>query len=182
MRTSPIGLLLALALAATLAGCGGDGAVDAGASASADGAFDAGEVQIAPDFELSDLDGQTVKLSALDGDVRLIDFWATWCPPCRDEIPMLNELHQAYADQGLTILAISDEKPEVVREFARDTGMQYRNLLDPGEVSEAYRVFGLPTAYLLDREGKVIETFFGPKSRKALEKQIRELLDLPPAT
>jgi len=135
----------------------------------------------APVFALPDVSCQTVRLDQTDGRVRLIDFWATWCPPCRDEIPMLNDLHRAYKDQGLTILAISDERTGVVREFAAQAGMDYTNLVDTGAVGEAYGVVGLPTAFLLDQDGKIVDTYVGPKSRQRLEQQIRELLDLPPA-
>ena len=172
----PWAALLGLMLA--LAGCAGGGTEEtAGGEASVD--LMATEQREAPDFELPDLSGQTVSLAASNGRVRLIDFWATWCPPCRDEIPMLNELHRTYESEGLTILAISDEKAEVVQEFAEEVGMDYTNLIDPGEVSENYRVLGLPTAFLSDREGRIVDSYRGPKSRKHLEEKIRELLDIP---
>lgn len=135
----------------------------------------------APDFEAVDLAGRSVKLSTLEGRVRLVDFWATWCPPCREEIPLLNELHAAYAEQGLSILAVTDEPAQVVGEFAAETPMRYTNLVDAGAVAEDYRVIGLPTAFLIDREGKIVEMLLGPKPRQVLESRIRELLGLPPA-
>ena len=175
----PLAAILGLAL--ILAGCSGGGT--GGSVGSAETADPmAAEDRVAPDFELPDLSGETVSLAASAGRVRLIDFWATWCPPCRDEIPMLNELHHAYEDEGLTILAISDEKADVVREFADEVGMEYTNLIDPGEVSENYRVLGLPTAFLIDRDGRIVDYYMGPKSRKHLEKKIRELLEQPPTT
>ena len=170
-----------LVLALIVAGCsagGSDGS--AGGTETADPT--AVGNRIAPDFELPDLSGQTVSLAASAGRVRLIDFWATWCPPCREEIPMLNELHHAYKDEGLTILAISDEKADVVQAFADEVGMDYTNLIDPGEVSENYRVLGLPTAFLVDRDGRIVDYYMGPKSRKHLEEKIRELLDQAPTT
>ena len=136
---------------------------------------------LAPTFQLQDVGCRTVSLAESNGQVRLIDFWATWCPPCREEIPMLNELNRDYKDKGLTILAISDERSGIVRDFAADAGMDYTNLIDPGDVGQAYRVVGLPTAFLIDREGRIVDTYVGPKSRPRLEQQIRELLDLPPA-
>ena len=159
-----------------------DQAASTGSATLAAGTGGPDEEKIAPAFELPDLNGRTVSLAESAGRVRLIDFWATWCPPCRDEIPMLNELHQAYREQGLTILAISDEKSDVIREFAEEIGMQYTNLIDPGEVTEAYGVLGLPMAFLVDQDGRIVDHYMGPKSRKHLEKQIRELLELPPAT
>jgi peroxiredoxin len=136
--------------------------------------------EIAPDFEVADLTGQPVKLSALDGRVRLLDFWATWCSPCREEIPMLNELHREYGGAGLSILALSDEDAQILREFAADTGITYTSLANASDVAERYGVLGLPTAFLVDREGKVVETFFGAKSRPMLEQRIRTLLGLEP--
>jgi peroxiredoxin len=181
-----VGLILGLLLA--VLGCSGgptdvpDRAASTGSGTLASGTGGPDEEKIAPAFELEDLDGRTVSLAESAGRVRLIDFWATWCPPCRDEIPMLNELHQAYGEQGLTILAISDEKSDVVREFAEEIGMEYTNLIDPGDVTAAYRVLGLPMAFLVDQDGRIVDRYMGPKSRKHLEKQIRELLELPPAT
>ena len=175
-RVWPLAAILGLTL--LLAGCGGGGTEESyGDEEKIDPL--ATEQRAAPEFELPDLSGQTVSLAASDGRVRLIDFWATWCPPCRDEIPMLNELQKAYESEGLTILAISDEKAEVVREFAEEVGMNYTNLIDAGEVSENYRVLGLPTAFLIDRDGRIVDSYMGPKSRKHLEEKIRELLDQP---
>ncbi len=110
----------------------------------------------------------------------MIDFWATWCPPCRDEIPMLNELADTYGDDGLTILAISDESSEVLGKFAEEYQVRYTNLVDTEGVYERYVVLGLPTAFLIDGEGRIVKSFLGPKPRKVLEAKIREMLELPP--
>lgn len=143
---------------------------------------DSDEIPLAPEFELPDLDGKLVRLSDSAGKVRLVDFWATWCPPCRDEIPMLNDLQREYGPQGLEVIAITDERVDVVRKFADEVGMHYVNLVDPGEVSSNYRVIGLPTAYLIDGEGRIVETIPGAKSRKVLEPLIQDLLRTAPAT
>jgi peroxiredoxin len=173
-------VLVALSLAMATAGCGGGGyegsAPDEGDQSQG---FTLTEERVAPDFELSSLSGDKVRLAASSGQVRLIDFWATWCAPCRDEIPMLNELHHTYREQGLTILAISDEKPEVIREFADEFAMDYTTLIDDSEVSQNYGVQGLPMAFLVDRDGKIVDSIMGAKSRKHLEKRIRELLEQP---
>jgi thiol-disulfide isomerase/thioredoxin len=178
-RVRWFGPLLAVAALALLAsGCGGGGGDQASAPEKTFQPMAIAE-GIAPDFELSDLSGRQVSLSESDGRVRLVDFWATWCAPCRKEIPMLNELHRTYGSEGLTILAISEENPEVVREFAEEVGVEYANLIDRGDVSQRYEVLGLPTAFLIDREGRIVETYMGEKPREQLEERIRELLDQP---
>lgn len=86
---------------------------------------------IAPDFALTDLDGKTVKLSNFDGNVRIVDFWATWCPPCRKEIPHFQKLHETYGDKGLTIIGISLDQngAEAVKPFAEQMKMTYTSLI-----------------------------------------------------
>ncbi len=135
----------------------------------------------APDFSLQSLDGEPFRLSETNGKIRLIDFWATWCAPCREEVPMLNDLQADYGDQGLLILAITDEEAGVVQEFVREYGVEYLNLIGTAEISEAYGVLGLPAAYLLDAEGRLVKTFLGPKPRRVLVEQIEALLDDQPS-
>ncbi len=136
----------------------------------------------APDFTVQSLDGEPFRLSETQGKIRLIDFWATWCAPCREEVPMLNELQAEYRDQGLLILAITDEEAGVVREFVQEHGVEYLNLIGTGEIAEAYGVLGLPAAYLVDAEGQLVKTFLGPKPRRVLVEQIEALLDDPPSS
>ena len=135
----------------------------------------------APDFTLQSVDGEPFRLSETNGKIRLIDFWATWCAPCREEVPMLNDLQADYGDQGLLILAITDEEAGVVQEFVREYGVEYLNLIGTEEISEAYGVLGLPAAYLLDAEGRLVKTFLGPKPRRVLVEQIEALLDDQPS-
>lgn len=155
------------------AGCGTGG----GSSAPAPTA----EARMAPEFTLPDVRGGEVRLSDSAGKVRLVDFWATWCAPCKEEIPMFKELHQTYGEQGFAIVAISDENAEIVKEFVEAKEIPYTNLVDPGEISQDYGVVSLPTAFLVDGEGRIVEEFRGTKPRRILEARIRELLDLPPA-
>lgn len=176
-------LALPLLIAAALApACSNPPSEDAARASLPFAGADEGESGQAPDFELEDLGGTVVRLSDSSGNVRLIDFWATWCAPCREEIPMLKELHDGYSGNGLTILAISDEDAEIVRPFAEKHEIGYTNLVEGEEIFGKYGALALPTAYLVDGEGKIVETFLGPKPKDVLEKRIRELLDLPPLT
>ena len=163
---------LALALAVSCSSPGGGGPASGGAAKAPTG-------QPIADFEAKDLTGKTVRLSDSAGTVRLVDFWATWCAPCRAEIPMFKDLHARYGPQGFTLLAVSDEDGEVVRKFVAEQGIPWTNLLDTGEIADRFGgVLGLPTAFLLDREGRLVARF-GPGAvpRSVLEPRIRELVE-----
>lgn len=137
---------------------------------------------LAPEFTLSTPDGKQVSLSDSAGKVRLLDFWATWCAPCREEIPFLNQLQAKYGERGFEVIAISDEAGDVIAEFMAEHDVKYTNLIGNDDVSEAYQVLGLPAAYLLDAEGRVVSTFMGPKPEGLLERKIDDLLAARPAT
>ena len=107
-------------------------------------------------FTLTDLSGKSWTLQDLHGSVVLVNFWATWCPPCRKEMPDLEALYQRFAAKGLVILAISDEEASTVRPFIADRQVTYPILLDPGrKVNELFRVEGIPKTFVYDREGKL---------------------------
>jgi len=165
-----------------LAACATPESAPRGEADVADGVQEEAVERLAPEFEMTDLEGRPVRLSDSHGKVRLIDFWATWCPPCRDEIPMLNALHDTYGEQGLEIIAVTDESVELVQSFLDEYEMRYANLIGSPEDAMNYGVMGLPTAFLIDGEGRIVDDFFGPKPKRVLEKKIRELLKLPPAT
>ena len=175
--TSRVATAAALALMLVTATHCASGSADYAAAVKQDE-----DERVAPEFTLSDIDGNEFSLSDSQGKVRLIDFWATWCAPCREEIPMLNELARTYGEQGLTLVAISDEDREVISEFAAEEGIEYRTLVDSGDVAMEYSVLGLPTAFLIDADGRILKHYTGPKPRKVLEADIREALALPPAT
>lgn len=108
------------------------------------------------DFTLKDLDGKAWTRSSLKGKVVLVNFWATWCPPCRKEMPDLQALSHEFKDKGLVVLAISDEEEKVVRPFIEQNKYDYPILLDPGrKVNEMYQVDGIPKNFVYGRDGKL---------------------------
>ncbi|HET9318830.1 MAG TPA: TlpA disulfide reductase family protein [Bryobacteraceae bacterium] len=109
------------------------------------------------DFTLADLEGKQWTLKSLTGKVVLVNFWATWCPPCRKEMPDLEAIYQRFKERGLVILAISDEEASKVKPFIEEHKFSYPILLDPGrKVNEAFRVFGIPKSFLYDRNGGLV--------------------------
>jgi peroxiredoxin len=109
------------------------------------------------DFTLPDLQGKKWTLKSLRGSVVMVNFWATWCPPCRKEIPDLDALYKRFQDQRLIILAISDEEAGKVKPFVAERKMSYPVLLDPGgSVNKLFRVDGIPKTFVYDREGKLV--------------------------
>jgi len=109
------------------------------------------------DFTLIDLTGKSWTLSALKGKVVLVNFWATWCPPCRKEMPDLQALYERFKDQGFVILSISDEEIDKVQPFITERHITYPVMLDPGrKVNELFQVEGIPKSFIYDRDGKLV--------------------------
>jgi peroxiredoxin len=109
------------------------------------------------DFTLTDVQQQKWNLKSLRGNVVLVNFWATWCPPCRTEIPDLNALYQRFRGQGFVILAISDEDASTVKTFLAQQKVAYPILLDSSpSVKELFRVRGIPKSFVYDREGRLV--------------------------
>jgi peroxiredoxin len=107
-------------------------------------------------FTLVDLNGKAWTLKDLRGKVVLVNFWATWCPPCRKEMPDLEALYRRFGDKGLVILAISDEEAAKVQPFIAEHHFDYPIMLDPGrKVNELFHVEGIPKTFVYDREGKL---------------------------
>lgn len=132
----------------------------------------------APDFALQDLSGKNVRLSDLKGKVVLVEFWATWCPPCREAIPEMEKLHKAYRDKGLVVLGISVDSSgaDMVRSFAREQGITYSVLQGNNEVADQYQVRVIPVTYLVNREGLIARHYVGGTDGDKLEKEIKALL------
>jgi peroxiredoxin len=135
--------------------------------------------QTAPDFELQSLDGKTVHLSDFRGKGVLLNFWATWCQPCKIEMPWFAELQKQYGPQGLQIVgvAMDDASPEEIGKFAHDLGVNYPILIGQESVGEAYGgVQFLPATFYIGRDGKVIDKVFGLKGRGEIEDSVKKAL------
>ncbi len=118
------------------------------------------------DFTLTDLHGKQWTLKQLRGSVVLVNFWATWCPPCRKEMPDLEALYQRFEDRGLVVLAISDEDADKVRPFLAERKITYPVLLDPGrKVNDLFRVEGIPKSFVYDRDGKLVAQAIDMRTR-----------------
>ncbi len=132
----------------------------------------------APDFTLSQPDGQPLRLSSYRGKVVLLDFWATWCYPCREEIPHLVELQQKYGDRGLQIIGVSlDDSPDPVRPFCQQFHMNYPVAMGTAKTGDLYGgLLGLPVTFLIDRNGLIYAKHIGATDAAVFEKEIKKLL------
>jgi cytochrome c biogenesis protein CcmG, thiol:disulfide interchange protein DsbE len=133
---------------------------------------------MAPDFSLPDLSGKTLTLSSYRGKVVLLDFWATWCVPCRQEIPRFVELQQQYGDPGLQIIGVSmDDSADPVRDFYKQYKMNYPVVMGDARTGEGYGgVLGLPIAFVIGRDGKIYSKHIGATDIAVFEKEITALL------
>jgi len=183
------GLILLLAVIPLLGwGCSSgssraDGSKQAEASgpasaAPADGA--GGDSQVVKlDFSLPKASGNgNLDLKQFEGSILVVDFWATWCPPCRMAIPSLNELFRKYKDQGVSVVGISvDENPKALVGFEREAHIEYASLLTSEQAEKAFGgIVGLPTTFVVDRQGKVFKSYVGEVDRDELEADIQALL------
>ena len=164
---------MALVLAASLAtGCN--------SASKAESQPDAAAERANLDFSLKDMNGADVKLGDLKGRPILINFWATWCGPCKLEIPALIELADQYRSRNLTVLGVSiDDSPEALRKFAAEYKINYPVLVGLGhdELMEAYdALFGVPVSVFIRRDGTVLVKHAGAQTKEWLETQIKALL------
>jgi len=133
----------------------------------------------APDFTLESLEGKSVTLSAYRGQAVLLNFWATWCGPCKIEMPWFVELQKEYGPQGLQIVgvAMDDASKEEIQKFAKEMGVNYTILLGKEAVGQQYGgVDVLPTTYFIDRDGKIVSREFGLQSRSLFVDNIKKAL------
>ncbi len=135
--------------------------------------------EAAPDFALKDAKGNTVELKKLKGKVVVVNFWATWCGPCRAEIPGMVKVYDKYKDQGLEVVGISLDEGgwDDIRPFLEKIPISYPIVLGDQQVSDAYGgISAIPTTFLVDRDGNVVKRHLGYLSPAEFEKQVKALL------
>lgn len=127
------------------------------------------------DFTLTDLQGTQWHLRALTGKIVLVNFWATWCPPCRKEMPDLQALYDKYKDQGFVVLAISDEESAKVRPFITERKITYPVLLDEGrKVNDVFQVEGIPKTFVYNRDGKLVAQSIDMRTRTQFQQMLAQ--------
>jgi thiol-disulfide isomerase/thioredoxin len=156
-------IVLSIVMIALLAGC-----TDRGVQSDT----------MASDFSLKDMSGKTVRLSDYKGKVVLLEFWATWCPPCRASVPGLEKLHKAYKDKGLVLLAVSMDEGgwDEVQSYVKESGITYTVLKGTEDVATKYQVRSIPMMLVLNKEGKITKRYLGMGSDEDLEKDIKASL------
>ena len=133
----------------------------------------------APDFVLTDLKGHNLKLSDLRGKAVVLNFWATWCPPCKEEIPWFVEFQKRYGSQGLQVVGVSmdDGDRKDVEKFAAENSINYPVLLGKEKVAEQYGgIDYLPTTFYIDRNGEVMDRVFGQPGRDEIEQNVKRAI------
>jgi len=138
----------------------------------------------APDFSLESLDGKTTRLSDFRGKAVLLNFWATWCGPCKIEMPWFVDFQKQYGSQGLQIVgvAMDDASKEDIGKFARDMGVNYPILIGKEAVGDQYGgIPGLPETFLIARDGKIVDKIIGLRGKAEIEDAIRKALNTHPA-
>jgi peroxiredoxin len=134
----------------------------------------------APDFTLKSLKGDSASLSQFRGKVVFLNFWASWCPPCRAEMPSMSRLNEVFSDREFAMLAVNVEQDKgAVEEFLADHPHDFTVLLDPqGTAQNLYQVFRFPETFLIDKEGRIVERFLGARDWSEVEfmKRIAQLV------
>ncbi len=131
----------------------------------------------APAFTLNDINGRPVSLSDFRGKVVVLDFWATWCPPCKREIPDFIELQSHYGSQGLQVIGVGLDEPDKLKSFAAGHGMNYAVLLGTDAIAMRYGgISGIPTTFIIDKNGNIADRFEGFTSKDVFESEIKRLL------
>jgi peroxiredoxin len=136
---------------------------------------------LAPDFELKSTTGETIKLSDLRGQAVLVNLWATWCPPCRAEMPAIEKIYTEYKDKGLVVLAVNmtyQDTPSNIASFVSEYGLTFPILLDEtGKVGADYQLRSLPSSFFINREGIINEVVIGgPMAEALIRTRVEEIL------
>jgi len=139
---------------------------------------------LAPDFEISTLEGDTLRLSDLRGQIVILNFWATWCLPCQKEMPLLVDTYTQHGDKGVTVFAVNiGEEAGVVRDFTEDFGMTFPVGLDADEtVMQGYRLFGLPTTFFINRQGVIDYVVAGALRKSDYQRLVDTILTESPGS
>lgn len=133
----------------------------------------------APDFVLTDLSGKAVQLSDFDGRMIILNFWATWCGPCRDEIPFFVEMVKKHKDEGLTIIGVSMDMvgADAIKSFTDRYNVNYPILLNDNQVNYTYGgIQAIPTTFIINKNGKVVNRFIGNPGEEAFKNEIKKWL------
>jgi peroxiredoxin len=152
------------------------GAPAAGAVKQAGAPARTDNATLAPDFTLKDLNGKAMKLSDHRGKVVILDFWATWCPPCRAEIPFFIELMKQYSKDGLVILGAAVDEAGRVKNFYKQYGMNYQVAVADQETPQLYGgIMGIPTTFVIDKDGYIIQKYVGFRPKSVFEADFLKL-------
>ena len=134
--------------------------------------------RLAPDFTLVDLEGNQVSLSDFRGKTVFVNFWASWCPPCRAEMPEIEAVYQEYKDRGVVVIGVDiRETEDVVRQFVEQGGYSWIFILDAtGAVSNDYRITAIPTSFFIDKDGIIQVVAIGAMTKRAMETKLAEAM------
>ncbi|MCX5679191.1 MAG: TlpA disulfide reductase family protein [Candidatus Omnitrophica bacterium] len=131
----------------------------------------------AVNFTLNDINGNKVSLADYSGKVVVLDFFADWCPPCRQEVPDFIQLEKQYGNQGFSMIGVALVKGDAAKAFSDKMGINYPVLVDDENVSAAYGpIRSIPTTFVIDKEGKIVKVYIGYRPKDVFEKDIKELL------
>ncbi|RUL48653.1 redoxin domain-containing protein [Lysinibacillus antri] len=138
------------------------------------------DVEFAPEFTLSDMNGDPINLSDLRGKIVILNFWATWCPPCRAEMPHMQSFYEKNKDNGVEIIAVNltalDEGKQAVEKFVNEYGLTFPVVLDEnGSVGKLYEILTIPTSYIIDAEGRIFQKFVGSMDEQIMEDMIKSI-------
>ena len=141
--------------------------------------IDASKGKEAIDFTLTDLEGNKVSLKDYRGKNVYLNFWATWCPPCRSEMPEIEKVYQQYKDKGLVVLAVDlGEDKDTVKNFIKENNYNFKVLLDSDQsIAEQYNISAIPVSYFIDKDGKIVAKKVGALKEEEMQSYLKELMD-----